>query len=119
MAKKSAPKTNKPRIGQQTKTSAKGAHGGGVKFSQVTLGPGFKNETGKGINAGKTAAKLPKAKTNIAESNTPMPKVMLGKGFVASNVTEAVKTKGKKSASKMRYNSKDKKMPAVKPKKGK
>jgi len=83
MAKKSAkPKANSPRLGQQTKTSAKGAHGGGVKYSQVTLGQGFKNITGKGINAGKAAAKLPQPKTNISEAPSVAPKVAFGNGFV-------------------------------------
>jgi len=84
MAKKSsAPKASKPRIGQQTKTSAKGAHGGGVKFSQVSFGAGFKNITGKGINAGKSAAKLPQPKKNISEglAVSNRPNVALGKGF--------------------------------------
>jgi len=95
MAKKSAgPKANKPRIGQQTKTSAKGAHGGGVKFAQVALGPGFKNITGKGINAGKSAANLPKPKNNISEASSVAPKVAFGKGFVV----EAKKGPAVKSA---------------------
>lgn len=87
MAKKSSgPKANKPRIGQQTKTSAKGAHGGGIKYSQVSLGQGFKNITGKGINAGKPASKLPQPKKNITE--TPKrPTVAFGKGFVVESKT--------------------------------
>ena len=102
MAKKSSakPKANQPRIGQQTKTSAKGAHGGGVKFSQVTMGPGFKNVTGKGINAGKSAAKLPQAKTNISEGSaiSNRPNVALGKGFGMNPflVAEAKKKSGGK-----------------------
>jgi hypothetical protein len=87
MAKKSSgPKANSPRIGQQTKTSAKGAHGGGVKYAQVSLGQGFKNITGKGINAGKSAAKLPQAKNNISEA-PKRPTVAFGKGFVAESRT--------------------------------
>ena len=76
MAKKST-----PRIGQQTKTSAKGAHGGGVKFSQISLGPGFKKIT-KGIANSKSAAKLPQPKANISEGSTMgRPNVAFGKGF--------------------------------------
>jgi hypothetical protein len=97
MAKKSAgPKANKPRIGQQTKTSAKGAHGGGIKFSQVSLGPGFKNITGKGINAGKSAAKLPKPKKNISEAR---PNVAFGEGFMVHS-----RTAGPKQAPAVRRN---------------
>lgn len=86
MAKKS--KANSPRIGQQTKSSAKGAHGGNVKYSQVTLGPGFKNMPGKGANAGKSAAKLPKAKNNISEAPR-RPTIAFGKGFVAESKSVA------------------------------
>lgn len=98
------PKANKPRIGQQTKSTAKGAHGGGVKFSQVSLGRGFKNVTGKGVNAGKKAAKMPKAKKNLSEAR---PRVAFGKGFVAS-VSESAP----------RVSSKTKGVSAVKAKKG-
>lgn len=81
MAKKtSKPKTNSPRIGQQTKTSAKGAHGGGVKFSQVKLGSGFKNIKAKNAKKATPAAKLPQPKSNISES--PLAKsVVFGQGF--------------------------------------
>jgi len=108
MAKKST-----PRIGQQTKTSAKGAHGGDVKYVQPSLGSGFKNIAGKGINAGKSAAKLPQPKASIAESNVAnAPRVMLGKGFAeAAANTPAAKTKG---GEKMFFDSKAKKVPAVK-----
>lgn len=76
-----AKKSNSPRIGQQTKTSAKGAHGGGVKFSQTKLGSGFKNITPKGAKKAKPAAKLPQPKSNISESPLTKSSVAFGKGF--------------------------------------
>jgi hypothetical protein len=101
--KKAAPKAkaNKPRIGQQTKTTSKGAHGGGVKFGQVALGPGFKNVAKQGINTGKAASTPKKGISegrNVAKSR---PAVVMGKGFIAppSITTEST-------------------CPAVKPKKG-
>jgi hypothetical protein len=99
MAKKAGkPKANNPRIGQQTKTSAKGAHGGGVKFSQISLGSGFKNITGKGINAGKSAAKLPQAKTNISEgSAVSRPRIAFGKGFGTNPFMVSEAKKGSKA----------------------
>ncbi len=99
------PKANKPKVGQQTKTSAKGAHGGGVKFSQVSFGPGFKNIAGKGVNAGKKAAKLSKAKSNLSEAR---PRVAFGKGFVASVSESALRV----------VSSKTKGVPAVRAKRG-
>jgi hypothetical protein len=80
MAKKSTPKKSSPKIGQQTKTTAKGAHGGGVKYGQVSLGKGFKNLPAKGANAGKSASKLPQPKSGLTE-NPIRPSVAFGKGF--------------------------------------
>jgi len=82
MAKKGAP-MGKGNVGKtSSKTSAKGAHGGGIKFGQVVLGSGFKT-INKGINKAKSAAKLPKPKNNISESTSPLtrPPVSLGNGF--------------------------------------
>lgn len=81
MAKaKATPKANKPRIGQQTKSSAKGAHGGDVKFGMITFGDGFKVHKGMGINKAKSAAKLPQPKKSISEGMS-RPAVVFGRGF--------------------------------------
>jgi len=73
-----AKKTNSPRMGQQTKTSAKGGHGGGVKYGMVTPKPA-------GINRGKSVSKLPQPKSgfvkSISEGAIARPSVVFGRGF--------------------------------------